>query len=47
MTIAQTFDLVTKSVYNARVNIAFIRRIKSRFCPHKEIKPSEIILFMK
>ena len=24
------------------MNIAFIRRIKSRFCPHKEIKPSEI-----
>ena len=42
MTIAQTSDLVTKSVYNARVNIAFIRRIKSRFCPHKEIKTSEI-----
>ena len=24
------------------MNIAFIRRIKSRFCPHKEIKTSEI-----
>ena len=42
VTIAQTFDLLTKSVYNARVNIAFIRRIKSRFCPHKETKTSEI-----
>lgn len=27
---------------SSAMNIAFIRRIKSRFCPHKEIKTSEI-----